>query len=220
MLNWQHIDTVLLDMDGTLLDLHFDSHFWREYLPRHYADKHGLSPEQALQKLDSLYDDVQGTIDWYCLDYWHKTLDMDIIRLKQELSHLIAVHPYVIEFLTKLQKIGKKRILVTNAHHDSLALKLEHTPIANYLDEIICAHQFRTPKEDPTFWDTLQQHIPFDPQRTVLIDDSLAVLRSARDYGIKHLLSIAQPDSQQPSRDITDFQAISSFSEIMPCPRS
>lgn len=216
MLNWQHIDTVLLDMDGTLLDLHFDSHFWREFLPQHYAVKHGLSQQQALSKLDSLYNDVQGTIDWYCLDYWQKTLDMDIIRLKQELSHLIAVHPYVIEFLTNLHKIGKKRILVTNAHHDSLALKLEHTPIANYLDEVICAHQFRIPKEDVTFWDILQQHTPFDPQRTVLIDDSLAVLQSARDYGIKHLLSIAQPDSKMPSRDITEFQALNSFKDIMP----
>src|SRR5690606_507131 len=27
-LPWNQIDTVLLDMDGTLLDLHFDNHFW------------------------------------------------------------------------------------------------------------------------------------------------------------------------------------------------
>ncbi|HBT55971.1 MAG TPA: haloacid dehalogenase, partial [Pseudomonas sp.] len=33
MLNWNAIDTVLLDMDGTLLDLHFDNHFWLEHMP-------------------------------------------------------------------------------------------------------------------------------------------------------------------------------------------
>ena len=26
MINWQQIDTVFLDMDGTLLDLHFDNY--------------------------------------------------------------------------------------------------------------------------------------------------------------------------------------------------
>ena len=29
-LAWRDIDTVLLDMDGTLLDLHYDNHFWLE----------------------------------------------------------------------------------------------------------------------------------------------------------------------------------------------
>ena len=33
MLNWSKIDTVLLDMDGTLLDLHYDSHFWLNVIP-------------------------------------------------------------------------------------------------------------------------------------------------------------------------------------------
>ena len=29
----QNVDLVLLDMDGTLLDLHYDSHFWLDYVP-------------------------------------------------------------------------------------------------------------------------------------------------------------------------------------------
>jgi FMN phosphatase YigB (HAD superfamily) len=32
-LDWQEIKTVFLDLDGTLLDLHFDNHFWLEYVP-------------------------------------------------------------------------------------------------------------------------------------------------------------------------------------------
>lgn len=33
MIAWKEIDTVLLDMDGTLLDLNFDNHFWKEFVP-------------------------------------------------------------------------------------------------------------------------------------------------------------------------------------------
>lgn len=30
---WQEVDTVLLDMDGTLLDLAFDNYFWQTLVP-------------------------------------------------------------------------------------------------------------------------------------------------------------------------------------------
>ena len=40
MINWKNIDTVLLDMDGTLLDLHFDNHFWQTFVPLRYAQQH------------------------------------------------------------------------------------------------------------------------------------------------------------------------------------
>ncbi|MCP4043692.1 MAG: haloacid dehalogenase, partial [Gammaproteobacteria bacterium] len=33
VINWNSIHTVLLDMDGTLLDLHFDNQFWLEHVP-------------------------------------------------------------------------------------------------------------------------------------------------------------------------------------------
>jgi putative hydrolase of the HAD superfamily len=43
-IDWSRIDTVLLDMDGTLLDLRFDNWFWQELIPSRYAAAHGLSP--------------------------------------------------------------------------------------------------------------------------------------------------------------------------------
>ena len=37
---WQHIDTVLFDLDGTLLDLAFDNHLWREIVPAEIGRAH------------------------------------------------------------------------------------------------------------------------------------------------------------------------------------
>lgn len=213
---WEQIDTVLLDMDGTLLDLHFDNHFWLEHVPRRYAEHNGLDLSTAKAELFTRYRRVEGTMDWYCLDYWTRELGLDIAVLKQEVDHLISVHPYVVEFLDTLRDVGKRAVLVTNAHMKSLELKMRRTRLRGHLDRVICAHDLGLPKENLDFWAHLQNTEPFTPTHTLLIDDSLAVLRSAQQFGMGHLLSVRKPDTRQPSRDASEFSAIESFRQIMP----
>lgn len=216
MLYWSDIDTVLLDMDGTLLDLHFDTYFWLEHLPLRYAEIHTLSHDEARTWLHQRITEQQGTLNWYCLDYWSRELDVDIVALKREITDRIGFRPHVQDFLTALRRQGKRLVIVTNAHRDSLDLKLEHTALDQYVDRIISSHDYRYPKEEQEFWHCLQQNEPFDPKRTLLIDDSLAVLESARRYGIDFLLSIVKPDSQRPERQIDDFDSVLHFSDINP----
>lgn len=215
-LPWTEIETVLLDMDGTLLDLHFDNHFWQVYVPTKYAEHHGLEPDAAHAECVRRYNAKAGTLEWYCVDYWTEALNLDIVSLKEELSHLIQVHPDVPEFLTAARAAGKRVVLVTNAHHKSLALKMQRTGLEVHFDAIHSSHSFGVAKEDPVFWDKLRQIEPFDPMHTLLADDSLPVLRSAATFGIRHLLAIRQPDTQLPPKDTAEFQAIARFSEVMP----
>ena len=216
MVNWQRIDTVLLDMDGTLLDLYFDNYFWREHVPLRYAEKHALSIDDAKRTLFPKFRNKEGTMDWYCVDYWSRTLELDIAELKAEIDHLIAIHPFVIKFLDKLRGMNKQVALVTNAHQKSLMLKLDRTALHNHIETIICAHDFGMPKENPEFWIKLQDRIDFDRQQTLLIDDSLSVLRSAKTYGIANLLAVYHPDSQDERRNVEEFEAIDDFDLIMP----
>ena len=212
---WNAIDTVLLDMDGTLLDLHFDNYFWLEHLPKRYADIHGVDLATATQRLNNNISQYEGTLQWYCLEFWSRQLDVDIRSLKEEIKHKIQVRPHVKEFLSRLRKLGKKLLLVTNAHPQSLSLKLEVTDIDRHLDIIISSHEFNQPKEAQAFWQALQAREQFDPQRTLFIDDTARILESARKYGIKYLLGIHQPDSQK-ARVMEAFPAINHFDEIMP----
>ena len=73
-LPWNAIDTVLLDMDGTLLDLHFDNHFWLQHLPQRYAELHGVSRALADAELLPLFREHAGTLNWYCTDFWSREL--------------------------------------------------------------------------------------------------------------------------------------------------
>jgi putative hydrolase of the HAD superfamily len=216
VLSWDRIDTVLLDMDGTLLDLHYDNHFWQVYVPEKFAEKHGLTDAEALEECFRRYNAKAGTLDWYCVDYWTEQLNLDIVGLKEELAHLIAVHPDVPEFLQAARAAGKRVALVTNAHHKSLTLKMQKTGLGVHFDAIHCAHAFGLAKENDAFWAALRQVEPFQPERTLLVDDSLPVLRSARNYGIGHLLAVYQPDTRLPAKDVGEFAAIRRFAEIMP----
>jgi len=216
MIEWQGIDSVFLDMDGTLLDLHFDNHFWLEHVPDRYAVARGISPEQARALLYDRYRDVEGTLDWYCVDHWSRELGLDIALLKEEVDHLIGVHPHVVAFLEGLEAAGKARVLVTNAHQKAIDLKMGRTRLAGHFDRIVCAHELGLPKEDPGFWHRFHALLPFDPERTLFVDDSPKVLTAARQYGIRWLLAVLKPDTQGPERAVTEFEAIRDFSELLP----
>jgi len=216
MIDWNDIHTVLLDMDGTLLDLHFDNYFWLEYMPEKYAEHHDMPLERAHRSLDALYRARQGSLQWYCLDYWTETLGMDVVAFKHEVDHLIQVRPCVLEFMDALRAAGHRVVMVTNAHLKSLQLKMDRTRLDDHLDRMISSHSLGLAKEEPGFWERLQEVEPFDPRRALLIDDSLAVLDAAHDYGIGHLLAITRPDSNQPARDVGRYRAIDGFHQIMP----
>ncbi|WP_097459293.1 GMP/IMP nucleotidase [Mangrovitalea sediminis] len=218
MLSWSDIDTVFLDMDGTLLDLHFDSHFWLTHLPRRYAEIKNIPESKARDHLKRWIDCERGTLNWYCVDYWSERLEVDVGQLKTEVRNRIAYRASATAFLAWLAEAPQRVVLVTNAHPKSLSLKIAETGLDRYFERLITTHDkgLGLPKENPAFWTALQDTEPFDPQRTLLIDDSLPVLTSARTYGIRHLITILSPDSTAPHRPASDFPGIHDFGEIMP----
>ncbi|HYE33938.1 GMP/IMP nucleotidase [Methylocaldum sp.] len=216
MIDWRNISSVFLDMDGTLLDLNFDNHFWLEFVPLRYAERHGLSLSDAKTELMPRFKQTEGRLEWYCLDYWSDQLSLDIAGLKTEVAGLIAVLPHVTDFLDGVRKSKKRLVLVTNAHPKSLGLKMERTCLHTFFDEIVSSHALGLPKENPAFWQALSEVEPFSPEQTLLVDDSLAVLRAARQFGIHHLVAIKKSDSCLPSKSIVEFNAIDDFRELMP----
>lgn len=214
-LPWRDIDTVLLDMDGTLLDLHYDNHFWLEHLPQRYAELHGISRAMAELELMPLFERNAGQLKWYCLDFWSAELKIPVRELKLETADLIALRPDADTFLAAIKKAGKRVILITNAHRDSLSLKLERIELAPYFERLISSHDYGFPKESPQFWDALHADTGFDPARSLFIDDTLPILRSARDYGVRHLLAVKQPDSKKSPKDTEEFAALGDYRDLL-----
>lgn len=214
-LDWESIDTVLLDMDGTLLDKYYDDYFWETYVPQVYGEKHGLEPAAATEKLMAKYRSVESTLQWTDLYYWKGELGLDMIKLKREVAHLINVHEYAVDFLRFVRDLGKKCCLITNAHSKALEVKLDTTGIGEHFDTIICSEQVGYAKEEREFWPQLATMLEFTPKRTLFADDTEKVLDAAKTHEIEHLVHVAKASSQLPVKASNRYPSIIHFGELI-----
>ncbi len=208
------ITSVLLDMDGTLLDKYFDDYFWEHLVPEKYAEKHGITFGRAKDELMKKYKHHEGTLNWTDIDFWSRELGLDIPALKEQIRHLIEVHPHVEDFLKKLKRHKKKVFLVTNAHVKVLDLKLKKTNIGRYFDRCITSFAMGYPKEDIRFWQKAREMLRFDTEKTLFIDDTEDVLKTAERFGIKYIVYKAQASSKKKPRRSKKFVTATDFKEL------
>ncbi len=213
----KEIHYVLLDMDGTLLDKYFDDFFWEHLLPLKYAEKNNITFGRAKEELLKKYKVHEGTLNWTDIDFWSKEVNIDVPALKEQIRHLIEVHPHVEDFLKMLKGHKKKIFLVTNAHYKVLDMKLKKTRIGRFFDHAVTSFEIGYPKEKLEFWKKVQKQLGFEKEKTLLIDDTEAVLKTAKRFGIKYILFKIFASSKIKSRKArtSEFPVIEDFRELM-----
>jgi len=209
------IKFILLDMDGTLLDLYFDDYFWAHLVPEKYAEKHDMTFGAAKEYLYKTYKSHERTLNWCDIDFWSRELHLDIPALKEQIRHLIEVHPHVIDFLKMMREQKKKIFLLTNAHSKTVKIKFKKTEIGTYFDSVLCSFDVGYPKEYVEFWHKAAEKLGFDKEHSLFIDDTEEVLKTAREYGIKHLLFKATASSKTEPKQSKEFTTISDFRDLM-----
>jgi len=212
----QRTDTLMLDMDGTLLDLAFDNYVWKNLVPRRYAAAQDMSFDAARDHLFEQYRSVQGDLEWYCLDHWSERLGIDVVQLHHDVNHRIGYLPGALAFLRSVRDQDARVLLVTNSHPDTLALKDAVTGLGDYFDGVFSSHQYGHAKESQAFWHALQEDVGFDIETTMFVDDSEPVLRSAKNYGVTMLVTVTQPDSTQPDVHGSEFRGVQNVSDMLP----
>jgi putative hydrolase of the HAD superfamily len=220
IVDWSRVDDVLLDMDGTLLDRHFDNFFFEEELPRRYAAIRGLRFEAARDQLMSMYRSVEGELRWTDLRYWTKQVGLDVVALTKELDHMIGFLPGAEAFLKHLHREGKRVTIVTNAHDSGVAIKVAKTAVDRYVDRIVNAFEVGYLKMRPEYWPSCQRLVGFRPARSLYVDDDEACLTAAKEFGIAHLVHSAKSSSRLPPHPSSQFVSIEHFSAIMNGSRS
>ncbi len=214
-LRTKEITHILLDMDGTLLDKYFDDYFWEHLVPERYAEKHGITFGRAKEELFEKYRSQEGTLNWTDVDYWSRELRLDIIALKEQIRHLIEVHPHVEDFLKEMRQRKKHVWIVTNAHYKVLSMKLKKTELGKYLDGAITSFDMGIPKEYIEFWQRAHEKIGFKKEHTLFIDDTIDVLKTASAFGIRYLIHKAKSNSRVKARPSGEFISIDDFGELL-----
>jgi len=214
-LKGEEIKQVLLDMDGTLLDKYFDDYFWEHLVPEKYADRHGMTFGKAKEELLKKYKSHEQTLNWTDIDFWSRELGLDILALKEQIRHLIEVHPHVEDFLEMMMSRRKKVYIATNAHYKVLDMKLKKTDLGKYLAGSITSDAMGSPKEKGEFWQQAEKRIGFRREHTLFVDDTLAVLATAKGYGIKYVVYKAVGNSKMKPGTSEEFPAILDFNELM-----
>jgi len=209
-------ETLMLDMDGTVLDLAYDNYVWKELVPEHYAKVTGIGIDDARNRLFAKYHEIQGDIQWYCLDHWSERLGLDVLELHRGVNHRIGYLPGAKKFLEALREHNVRVLLVTNSHPDTLALKDEVTGLAGYFDAIYTSHQFGFAKERQEFWQALQKEEHFVTDSTLFVDDNRTVLNSANTYGLDMLVEISQPDTSEPVRETAAYTGVKGVADMLP----
>jgi HAD superfamily hydrolase (TIGR01509 family) len=212
--DWSAIDTVLLDMDGTLLDLGYDKLFWEQMLPRRLAESRGVTIDEAQRLMRPVFESSAGTLDWYCIDHWSRALSVDIAALNRATRHHTDWLPEARAFLARLRSSGRRIALVTNAHPEILAIKDAHLGIRRRFDAVYSAHEFGVPKEDASFWPRLAEREGYDRARTLFADDNRAVLEAARAHGIRWIYAVKRPVHRGPVRSFDGFAGVESVLEL------
>ncbi|WP_437887711.1 GMP/IMP nucleotidase [Phytobacter sp. V91] len=215
-IDWRDVDTVLLDMDGTLLDLAFDNYFWQTLVPETYGAKQGISPSEAQAIMRQEYHAVQHTLNWYCLDFWSERLGLDIREMTTQQGPRAALREDTVPFLAALKNSGKRRILLTNAHPHNLAVKLEHTGLAAHLDLLLSTHTFGYPKEDQRLWQAVAQQTGLSAEKTLFIDDSEPILDAAAKFGIRYCLGVTNPDSGLADKTWLRHPSTNDYRQLIP----
>lgn len=216
--DWSRVDHVLLDMDGTVLDLAFDNHFWGEVVPQAYAESLGVPVDGARAVLDPHFEALRGTLAWYSLAHWSALTGLDLVSLKRGHRDRIAPIPGADDFLRALQRSGRRPWLVTNADPSVLDIKMLHTGIEDRFEHLISSHALGAPKEEAVFWERLRERYPHQPARTLFVDDSPPVLAAARAAGIGQVVGIRWPDSGRPPRDVPGVPSVDRLGELLPVP--
>tara|TARA_X000000950_G_scaffold98692_1_gene124773 strand:- start:16202 stop:16891 length:690 start_codon:yes stop_codon:yes gene_type:complete len=212
--DWSCIDTVLLDMDGTILDLHYDNWVWDEALPAAFGQLSGRTKEDARQVVRDQMQVMSGSIRYFSFDYWSEFTGVDVVALHHESRHLIDFRQDAETFLEWLADGHCQVAIATNADRSCFNIKDAKYELSDRVDAVFSSHDFREPKEGKAFWLELHRAFDFDPATTLFVDDNPGVLAAAERFGIANNWCVRTPDSKRPTRSVTDYPALDEFAEI------
>ena len=193
------IDTVIFDMDGTLIDTEkYYRIFWPKALAEfgyHMTDEQALSMRSlgrpfAVAHLKEMFGEE---LDYYAVRDKRKEL-MEVCLDKEG----IELKPGAVELLTWLKEHQIRAAIATATDMERTSKYLAKLGLREYFDEIISATMVKEGKPSPDIYLYACKQLGRKPQECIAVEDSLNGVLSAYRAGCKVVMVTdqTQPDEE------------------------
>jgi len=202
---------VSFDLDGTLIDRKFMDSLWFEGFSRCYAERWGVSQDEALNEITRRYDGVgMERLEWYDINYWWKEFELrgswrDLIH---ELRSNVRAYPEVHEVLDELHR-RFKLIVITNGARELVEVETEQAGLNDYIDRMFSAtSDFGLVKKTSEFYLDILKEVGVSTAEVVHVGDNWVFdYLAPREAGIRafFLDRDGKQSGESVVRDLKEF---------------
>lgn len=215
---WQEKQHILFNLD-TLLDYSAEQYFWSELLPKAYSSRKQLSLEQAKLFIQSELAEQNGTLNFYCIDYWQAKLGVDVLLLQQQHASQLKFKPYAEKFLFYLDNLKSehkfKMHVISNEHPKALDVKIRATGLDCFFDKIESSYSYGFLRESKEFWHKYLVNSKIATSSAILFDDNYTVLHNALTSGLK-VVAVNKLMEQLDQNNLSGVTQIDNFGALLP----
>ena len=211
------IKVVSFDLDGTLITSDFDDYIWKEKMIQLYAEQHGISFEEATERVLEEYRRVpQSSIIWTDIKYWfnHFGFKQSWQEVFEEAKDRIKSYPEVNAVLTELKK-KYKLIVITRAPREFIDIKLKSMGLSKYFDHIFSTTDFGRGVKGGSIFKRVCKIMNISPCEMIHVgDDADFDVSMPSSVGVRAILIDRKGDT-----DITDVRKlrINDLNGVMKC---
>jgi 2-haloacid dehalogenase len=122
----------------------------------------------------------------HALDYAMETLEIDNIKLKQELLALylkLEAYPEVKDLLTKLKQKGFKTGILSNGSMKMLNSAVDNANIRELLDQILSVEECKTYKPSKKVYDLVEKIMKVKKENVMFFSSNAWDMHAASNYG-------------------------------------
>lgn len=176
------IDTVLFDLDGTIIDSNelilttfehvLQKHALNKYTREQMIPYMGLTLEYQLQTFSGIEDVTELVADYRKYN-------------RERHDELVKEFPYVKEVIAKLHEHGIKLGVVTTKIQETTQKALDLFGLLPFMDMIVTVEDVEHPKPHPEPILTAMKKLNSEPARTLMVGDSAADIECAHNAGVQ-----------------------------------
>ena len=177
------INTIVLDIGQVMADFR-----WKEYLIECGYDEETMEKVSKATVLSKeWHEEDRGVLDDEQLITAFTANDpsvaAEIRKLKESPARLVQEYDYSARFVKKLKANGYKVYLLSNYGKTNFAYARSNFKFIPYVDGGIISYEVHYIKPEPEIYQALIDKYHFNPKEAVFLDDSLANLEGAKDFG-------------------------------------